>query len=755
MRPPWEAWCLLAAIALAAVALSGCEDRSAPNKVSDAPAPDAPSGDAAAEARAATGGASGTGGLAGAGGVIGTGGAPGMGGAPGTGGAPGVGGAPGTGGAPGIGGAGGTGGAGGGSTGPACTADGWCWVFPLPHGNQLRAMWGSSASDVWVAGAAGTLMHWDGTRFTTTLGSTSQTWLGIWGASASEVWLVGKGGTIQRFDGASWQPVPFPTTGDLGAIWGTGTGTIYVVAAQDGIWRSDGGGPFTKVVDDIDLNAIDGAAPDDVWAVGPGSSQHWDGKAWTDIALFDPETGVFSPAVNGVVAVGSGEAWASSDDIIDPLFHYDGVSGQWAGTPVSLRGYDLFGIRRVGSEIWAVGQWGAYHWTAAAGWVFDPVLTPEPTLMTVWGDGPDDVWAAGNGGAVLRRAADGVWITVAGTTGFTDYESVSGTASDDVWAAGQQRVGHFDGLTWSETRTATVGAPAGFGGVSAQARDDVWAFTLSGSYDTALFHSDGAAWSAAGTLTNFRASAIWGAAGDDIWLVSSQGGARHYDGQTWNQIAFGDLQAIAGSGSRDVWAVGDSFGTAHWDGQAWSAVAGGAGDGDDWLTTVCVGSDGQAWTGGSNAQLWSWMPGGAGWSQLGGPFTQWVNACTAVPGAMWAASASGPVNGGQLARWDGSSFHSEQAGNGGGLHALWSTGSSLAGADVWAWATTVSSGAPPPPEAARDGALEAHHGQRSRLAMHRHVLTAEQRERRRPCCRLTRSRGGRIRPAAPTAESRP
>jgi hypothetical protein len=145
------------------------------------------------------------------------------------------------------------------------------------------------------------------------------------------------------------------------------------------------------------------------------------------------------------------------------------------------------------------------------------------------------------------------------------------------------------------------------------------------------------------------------------------------------------MERIAGANPNDAWAVGDNFATIHWNGQSWSAVPGGAGDGDDWLTTICVSSAGEAWTGGSSAQLWRWLPGGSSWTKVTAPLVQWVNACTALPdGTMWAAAASGAPWGGDFARWDGSTFHTEDSGLGDWIKALWSTGTSIADADVWA-----------------------------------------------------------------------
>ncbi len=40
------------------------------------------------------------------------------------------------------------------------TAD-WTWQNPLPQGNSLRDVWGSSGSDVFAVGDGGTILHYD------------------------------------------------------------------------------------------------------------------------------------------------------------------------------------------------------------------------------------------------------------------------------------------------------------------------------------------------------------------------------------------------------------------------------------------------------------------------------------------------------------------------------------------------------------------------------------------------------------------
>ena len=39
------------------------------------------------------------------------------------------------------------------------SSDNWCWRNPLPTGNNVRAIWGSEADDVWAVGSGGTILE--------------------------------------------------------------------------------------------------------------------------------------------------------------------------------------------------------------------------------------------------------------------------------------------------------------------------------------------------------------------------------------------------------------------------------------------------------------------------------------------------------------------------------------------------------------------------------------------------------------------
>ena len=67
-------------------------------------------------------------------------------------------------------------------------ADGgsWVWQNPLPQGNSLYGVWGSSGSDVFAVGDAGTILHYDGSAWTPMSSGTTDSLRGVWGSSGRE-----------------------------------------------------------------------------------------------------------------------------------------------------------------------------------------------------------------------------------------------------------------------------------------------------------------------------------------------------------------------------------------------------------------------------------------------------------------------------------------------------------------------------------------------------------------------------------------
>jgi hypothetical protein len=209
-------------------------------------------------------------------------------------------------------------------------------------------------------------------------------------------------------------------------------------------------------------------------------------------------------------------------------------------------------------------------------------------LLSVWGGGPDDVWAVGGqvGQGLVLHSDGATWERV--ETGADQLLSwVYGFHAGDVYAVGEAGlIIHYDGATW---RRAESGTDKTLYGVWGESSDDVWivggdptgapgsAVVLRGSGSEfrvvndvpanlaprALFkvyggprgviavgdggtvlRYDGAVWQNERVPTDQPIFSLWGRADDDVYAVGGYGSGEvlHFDGQRWqvvNGVFFG------------------------------------------------------------------------------------------------------------------------------------------------------------------------------------------------------------------------
>jgi hypothetical protein len=190
------------------------------------------------------------------------------------------------------------------------TGNGTWAVQTSPTTNSLNAIWGSSASDVYAVGAGGTIAHFNGSAWSTTTVGTS-TLNSVWGSGASDVYAVGAGGTILHWDGIGPWAAQTVTSSDLTAIWGTTytlSGTtipkeiIYVGTSAGKIVKKDGALPW----DTSSVGVTGGLGITGLWGLflpgtngittniygteGDGPLLQWTGASWTYLHNIAPAT---------------------------------------------------------------------------------------------------------------------------------------------------------------------------------------------------------------------------------------------------------------------------------------------------------------------------------------------------------------------------------------------------------------------------------------------------------------------------------
>jgi hypothetical protein len=232
-------------------------------------------------------------------------------------------------------------------------------------------------------------------------------------------------------------------------------------------------------------------------------------------------------------------AWGESEGAIwaagpqGALLRQDGVGG-WREEPVPSTG----GLKALwGSgprDIWAVGE-GVLHydgerWTRAA--------QPEGFLHAVWGSGPRDVWAVGTRHEVWHH--DGVaWTRVALPGGLATSGTLAGvwgSGPRDLWIVGQDgEILHHDGA-WARSEVPEAARQSYLGAVWASGPDDVWAVGTGG---VVLRRSQGR-WSLlrvqAGHTQDQSYHAVWGRHRSEVWIAGAGGSLLRFDGQGFSSL---------------------------------------------------------------------------------------------------------------------------------------------------------------------------------------------------------------------------
>lgn len=95
-----------------------------------------------------------------------------------------------------------------GANGTIYRHDGTRWSsVPSTVTSTFWGLGGSGPRDVWAVGLNGTVVHWDGTRFSKVTSGTSQHLVSVASVGAGEAWITGWGATLLRWNGSVWSPV--------------------------------------------------------------------------------------------------------------------------------------------------------------------------------------------------------------------------------------------------------------------------------------------------------------------------------------------------------------------------------------------------------------------------------------------------------------------------------------------------------------------------------------------------------------------
>lgn len=209
-------------------------------------------------------------------------------------------------------------------------------------------------------------------------------------------------------------------------------------------------------------------------------------------------------------------------------------------------------------------------------------------LVSVWGTGPEDVWAAGGtAGRGIVMHSDGQAWTAVDTGAPAMLWWIYGFAPEDVYAVGEGGlILHYDGSSWQRADSGTDATLYGVWGASA---DDVWIVGGDPAGEGAvILRGQGTTFRAMTDLPGELAPAAlfkaYGYAADDVIMVGSGGTVLRWDGASWRrepQLTSEPLFSLWGRAEDDIYAVGgwDAGTVLHLGADGWSEVDASAGAG--------------------------------------------------------------------------------------------------------------------------------------------------------------------------------
>lgn len=451
---------------------------------------------------------------------------------------------------------------------PLCSRDGFCWEAPWPQGETLRSAWAASATDVWLVGDHGSLLHFDGARFVAHALPDAPALTSVHGTGANDVWAVGDRGLVFHFDGTAWRSEDLSKLiGNTAELSNVGVSAIYA-ASRDAVWAVGWSGvnalvlhydgtswtnQLTNMQSDQPLRAVWGVSDKRVWAVGDkGVILSFDGTMWQ---LDKSATGA---ALRSVHALSETNVWAVGDN--GTAVRWDGLA--WKSLNMGLSGA-LHGVlvNRVPPPPPAAGAGGMGAAAAGSGGAGAGGSAGAPPPMAP--QGPWLTYAFGEKGHVFRYNGS-VWAQLPSGSDVTFYAGARLT-QDALLAVGEH--GQVTRLMDDSRRSMSQGD---FGNHLGVCRGDnaVWAV---GDGIVKRKLGAGETWT---TMNRPNARALYSVFCDDatVWAVGTAGNIARSKGDTFEAVTSAAaseswLRSVYGAGS-SLWVVGDG-------GLALTAAAGG------------------------------------------------------------------------------------------------------------------------------------------------------------------------------------
>lgn len=339
---------------------------------------------------------------------------------------------------------------------PRCSADDWCYTDlpspesfdaggpaanPSPVVLPLSSVWVAPDHRAWSGDGLGRVLFWDGTRWRGVFVAPGSV-RSIWGTSSTDVWLAGDFGVLHGTgdspDALQFASVAMPTARPIMRIWGTGSSDIWILAdGTNGVFRLSAAtagdpSPFAPVVlPDGDADAGISRILTAVWGT---ASETWLGgmeyqscappdctsqssvvafernagsESWTSVTMPIPNV---TSVISGV-STPQGQLLALQATQLNTAFAARIANGTWNSELVEDYGQARSMWGQKSDDVWLVGFFGVVRHFDGTQWQVSRV-TRSPYLplvnhlnaidALVDPSGEQDMWIVGNDVALHR-----------------------------------------------------------------------------------------------------------------------------------------------------------------------------------------------------------------------------------------------------------------------------------------------------------------------------------------------------------------
>ena len=333
-----------------------------------------------------------------------------------------------------------------------CSADGFCHTV-VPTGQTLRGVWGDDQGVVWAVSEQGDILCWDGASWEIRH-SNAGALRAIWGSSATDIWVGGDRGllhgtgssskdlvwtsvTVAGAEGVPINAIAGRSASDVWAVGGLVDLMVFPPEIQGRILQfagasSDPGGGWTiahAAPDFVALDRVWTTDQGDVWVGGANHEnapfqesravllhQEAGGETLTDVPLPMVERYGSTAEVTTI----TGGAAIADELVVLGITVSEGVYLRASDAPddASLVWHDTrFDVSpshllhavwgSSGSDIWLAGDYGRLrHWDGAS-WSLPRIVVGKApitnTFHAVWAGADGDLWFVGDRIAIHKR----------------------------------------------------------------------------------------------------------------------------------------------------------------------------------------------------------------------------------------------------------------------------------------------------------------------------------------------------------------